>query len=293
MTDARSLWPCLMDVPLSLRWLAADGVRTRCLEAGDPDAPAIVCLHGIGGHAEAYARNLGVLAHDHRVLAYDLPGHGFSALTDRSYEIAGYTAHLEALLDAAGIDSAVLLGASLGGWISLAFAAERPERVRGLILAGAAGTEANPQLMQKIRSLQANAVGAPSHDSIRTRLEWLMHDVAAIPDDLVETRRRIYAQPHMAEAMERTLCLQDSAIRARNLVTEDVRAGIECPALVVWGDDDATGQAEVGRRLAESLPRGSFVEFAACGHWPQFEKADQFNRECAQFLGTLAAAAHH
>ena len=164
-TRRRGLWPAVMAPGLRFeqRWIEADGVSTRCLEAGAADAPPVVFLHGVGGHLEAFQRNLAAHAERFRVIAYDLPGHGLSSFVpDRSYEIDGYVRHLEAVLDRLGIGSAVLSGLSLGGWTAARFAAAWPSRVDALILNATGGaTGCDERVMADIRRLSSAAMRDP------------------------------------------------------------------------------------------------------------------------------------
>jgi 2-hydroxy-6-oxonona-2,4-dienedioate hydrolase len=281
-----AFWAAVEGTPISIGWREVAGVRTRILEAGDPAAPPLVLLHGTGGHAEAFVHNLAALARDHRVVAYDLPAHGWSDGPERSYEIAGYADHLAALLDELGIDAPVLVGQSLGGWVALLFAREQPQRVARLILVGPGGTTMNPAVMEKIRVDSRDAVDRPDVESVRRRVQLLMTDP---PDELVQTRLRIYSQPDAAEKMERILCLQEPEIRERNLVTDEQLRAVPQPALVVAGSADLVVPLEACEHIAAQLPAGELAVMEGCGHWPQFERPDEFNERVAAFLALAAA----
>jgi 2-hydroxy-6-oxonona-2,4-dienedioate hydrolase len=266
----------------------ADGVSTRCLEAGDPAAPCVVFLHGTGGHLEAFAKNVAVHAERYRVVAYDFPGHGGSAFVpDRSYEIDGYLQHLEALLDQLGIETAVLSGLSLGGWTAARYAARNPDRMAGLALNATGGATYDETVMAAIRDLTRDAVALPTLESVRRRLEWLMADPASVSDDLVETRFRLYRRPEMAEAMRAVLCLQEPDIRRRNMLPPEEWGAIACPTVVLWGDRDPTGTQDVARRIAAMIPGAELALLADCGHWPQFERPAAFNAAHLSFLESL------
>jgi 2-hydroxy-6-oxonona-2,4-dienedioate hydrolase len=120
-----------------VRYYAAAGVRTRSLEAGS--GPPLVLLHGTGGHAESWIRNVVPLGAHFRVYAIDMVGHGLSAKPPLDYTPRDYAAHLVAFLDAAGIARAHVTGESLGGWVALWLALDHPQRVDRLILNTAAG----------------------------------------------------------------------------------------------------------------------------------------------------------
>jgi 2-hydroxy-6-oxonona-2,4-dienedioate hydrolase len=288
-----ALWPAVMRAGLCFeqRWINVDGISTRCLEAGSADAPPLVFLHGIGGHLEAFHRNLAVHAARYRVVAYDLPGHGLSAFDpSRSYEIDGYVHHLGALLDTLGIERVALSGLSLGGWTAARFSAAAPDRVAALVLNGTAGATFDERVMADIKRLSSAAATAPGHDAVTARLRWLMADPAAVSEDLVEARRVVYAQPHMEHAMRSVLCLQEPEIRRRNLIAAEEWASIRAPTLVIWGAQDPTGPPAIAHRIAERVPDARVEVFERCGHWAQFEQADRFNAVQLEFLAAAYPA---
>lgn len=67
-TNFSSVWSDLRGVSFKQHYIDAGGIRTRCIESGDPSKPLVLALHGVGGHAEAYSRNFGrsFLVHRHR-----------------------------------------------------------------------------------------------------------------------------------------------------------------------------------------------------------------------------------
>ena len=274
-----SLWPELATGEFQMRFVDVAGVRTRCLQAGEgaPGAPPLVLLHGSGGHLEAYVRNLLPAARDHRVYAIDMLGHGFTAHPDRPYEIPDYVAHLIGFLDAMGIERAHISGESLGGWVAAWLASQHPQRVAKLLLNTAGGRTFDLEVMTRLRTLSMAAVEAPSMETIRRRLEWLFHDPAQIPEDLVEMRYRIYRQPGFAKAMESIMCLQLPEVRRRNMRADAMLQQIAAETLVVWTDHDPTGAVEVGQAFADLIPNARLEIMSDCGHWPQFEDPQTFN----------------
>jgi len=108
-----TVWLSLTGVPFAQRYYNAGGIKTRCVEAGEGDP--LILLHGIGGHAETYVRNLEAHAQHFRTMAIDMIGHGFTDKPDTPYTIPVYVKHLLDFMDAAGIKRAHLSGESLGG----------------------------------------------------------------------------------------------------------------------------------------------------------------------------------
>ena len=279
-----SLWPEMAAGEFALKTVDAGGVRTRYLEAGRRDAPAIVFVHGTGGHLETFNRNVFAHAAHFRVLALDMVGHGFSGKPDHPYEIHHYVKHLDDFLSAVGVDRAHLHGESLGGWIVAQYAIDHPARVDRLVLNTAGGLNTDEQVMQRVYNVTMNAVRNASLETVRKRLEWLVHDPREIPDDLVELRHAIYTQPGFERAMENILCLQFMDVRLRNVLTDESLARIRAQTLVVWTDHDPTAPVATGERFAKAIPAAQLVVLENCAHWPQWEAAERFNRLHIDFL---------
>ena len=286
-TNYSSLWLELLGVPFEQGYIDAGGVRTRYLHSGSVDKPALLFLHGTGGHAEAYARNLADHAKHFSTWSIDMVGNGLSDHSSDPLEISAYVEHLRTVLDALGIEKASLSGESLGGWVAARFAIEYPDRVEKLVLNTPGGHTAFPEIMQRIKTLSMAAVENPSWDRIKSRLEFLMLDKSKVVDDIVAVRQAIYSGPGMVDQMERTLILQDWEVRQRNLIQPEEWARIATPTLVLWTSDDPTASVEDGRRVAEMIPGAEFVVMDGCGHWPQWEDAPTFN---AIHIGFLTGA---
>lgn len=280
----QSVWSDLTGVPFSQGFVDADGIRTRYLSSGSHDQPLLLLLHGTGGHAEAYTRNLAAHGEHFWTVAIDLIGHGWSDKPDSGYEIADYGAHVLAVLKALGRARAHISGESLGGWVAAWVALHHPDKVDRVVLNTAGGWTAHPEVMERIKRLSMEAVRDPNPTRIRSRLEFLMHDTSKVNDDLVETRRAIYAQPGYVDVMEKILCLQDMDARRRNMFSDEETGHIAAPALVLWTSHDPTATPEEGRRIAGLLPDARFEVMNECGHWPQFEDAAKFNAIHLDFL---------
>lgn len=109
------------------------GVRLAYRAAGDPDAPPMVLLHGLGDDERAWHTVLPALATGHRVYALDLRGHGRSSHPGR-YAFELMRDDVLGFLDAAGVRRCVLVGHSLGGIVGLLVAAAAPHRLTHLVL---------------------------------------------------------------------------------------------------------------------------------------------------------------
>jgi 2-hydroxy-6-oxonona-2,4-dienedioate hydrolase len=274
------LWPEIASGALRLSYVDAGGIRTRYAEAGNPsDDEAVVFVPGTGGHPEAFIRNLLPHGERYRSIALDMIGHGYSDKPDHDYEIRHYVKHLLAFSNALGLKRIHLHGESLGGWI------DHPERVATLTLNTAGGLNTDPAVMQRVYTVTMKAVAEASPATVRARLEWLMNDPGRVTDDLVELRLAIYTQPGFLRAMEHILCLQNMDIRIRNVLTEKSLSRIGAPTLVIWTDHDPTAPVAIGERFCAAIPNAErLVVMQDCAHWPQWEKADEFNHLHLAFL---------
>jgi 2-hydroxy-6-oxonona-2,4-dienedioate hydrolase len=280
----RSVWRYLMDTEFRQGYVDALGLRTRFVEAGPPDAPPLVMLHGTGGHWETFSANLPVLAERFRCLAFDMLGCGFTDKPDRPYEIKDYVEHALAVLDVMGVERASFVGVSLGSWVTCRLALDAPERVDRIILNSPSGLLPLP----KSAAGEVNArrkvsrVANPSWTDIQGILEHLFYDPSSLVDDIVAVRQRVYSLP--GAQSDRNLTLFDPEVRQRNLLTNDEWAAISAPALIIAHVDAPDDYLRTGLAIAEMMPNATVAELHEVSHWPQFEQPDAFNALALDFL---------
>jgi 2-hydroxy-6-oxonona-2,4-dienedioate hydrolase/2-hydroxy-6-oxo-6-(2'-carboxyphenyl)-hexa-2,4-dienoate hydrolase len=277
----------------SVTFTDAGGWRTRALEAGDT-GDHLIMIGGLSGHVEGFVKNvLPLAARGLQVHVIDALGHGYTAKpTDVTYHAPVFTEHLLRFMDARGIDQAHLVGQSLGGWIGLYTAKTHPDRMAklvwatgaGVLLADEASQEVNVKVHQTVQERTAKAVGEPTYENVKARLEWLMADPATVTEELVQTRLAIYTLPDSRVAMPKLVQEQAGPENRQYLLTEEDLAALPHETLVIWTDKNPTSPVELGRRTAELLPHGSFTLIENSGHWPMFEQAEEFNQVVGDFL---------
>ncbi|WP_300681168.1 alpha/beta hydrolase [Nocardioides sp.] len=276
-----------------VRFYQAGPWRTRALEAGTGDRHVIL-LSGITGHVEGWSRNITDLAaQGFRVHAIDALGHGFTDKpTDVDYVAPTFAEHVIAFMDAAGIEQADIVGQSLGGWIMLYVAKAYPHRVgkmvhvtgAGILLDDEARAAEAANVGDQVASVTTKALEAPSRESVRQRLEWLMYKPETVTDELVETRYQIYCLPDSREAMPKLVAQAPGAANRPYMLTEADLAALPHETLILWSDHNPTTPPEVGRRAAEIMPNASFDMITDAGHWPMFEQPEAFNKVVGAFL---------
>lgn len=283
-TPAFSVWDELKGVEFEQGYLDAGGIRTRYLATGSSDQPLLLMLHGIGGHAETYLRNLAPHGEHFRTVSIDMVGHGWTDKPDVDYEMPVYADHILKVLNSLGAERAHISGESLGGWVATHMAVHHPEVVDRLVLNTAGGWTAHPEVMSRLKQLSNQAASEPTWDFIKERLEWLMYDKSMVFDDLVRTRQAIYEQTGYDATMRRIMCLQEMEIRQRNMFSEEQYNSISAPTLVIWTSHDPTATPEEGKQISDMIPNAKYVVLNECGHWPQYEDAETFNRVHLEFL---------
>jgi len=277
-----SMWSEFFGVTLRQHYVSVDGMRTRVLEAGE--GPALIFVHGTGGHLEAYVRNLRGLAENFRVITYDMLGHGLSDKPDRPYTIDVLSDHLVGLMDGLGVAGAHLSGESIGGWVAAWTAAHHPGRVDRLILNTPGNIANKPDVMQRVKESSLKAAQEPTPENVRSRLEWLFFDTSFVTDELVEVRGRIYRQDGFERAMENIVALQNPEIRKDFVWGPQWCGNIKAPTLLLWTDNDPTGGLDEAELLLEWIPGSRLHVITGAGHWPQWEKPEEFNQVHANFL---------
>ena len=272
----------------------AGGWLTRSIECGD-GGPAVVLLHGTGGHAEAFCRNVLPLAGaGYRVYAIDMLGHGYTAKPAGSrYRLDDYVEHLVRFLDEVTDAAAYLVGESLGGWVAMRAALAQPGRVRAIANVVGGGLRPVPPTEQELagwatlRDRGLAAISTPSWDTWQARMQWLVADPACMTDELIAVRQRIYQQPEM----QRSAAVIYDSVQQMLLGElpgaldsgEIGRVGV--PVLYLWTDHNPTTPARVAAAAHELTKDSELVVFADSGHWPQFEEPGRFNALVADYLG--------
>lgn len=256
--------------------IEAGGHSLNYLRLGTGEGTPIVLLHGFGGDLNNWLFNQPALAEQHDVIALDLPGHGRSSKDVGGGDMAMLRGALGAFLDALEIERAHLVGHSMGGALSLAFALDHPDRVAALTLVAPAGL--GPEInMDYIEGF----IGAGKRKEMKTALQLLVADAELISRDMVNDVLK-YKRLDGVEAGLRRLA--DGLFPDGRQQTLDGGAlgGLGMPIVVAWGEADQI--LPIGH--ADALPGSAKVErLSGIGHLPHMEAAAEVNRLIEETLG--------
>jgi 3-oxoadipate enol-lactonase len=250
------------------------------VEAGPRDGAPLVLLHSLGTDRRIWAGQLEALARDHRVLAVDSRGHGASGWA-APVDLAGWVADLDRVLAFAGIEEVTLAGLSMGGVQALAYAQQRGERVRALVLADTFA-ELEPALAERKTSELASLARE--------------HGMAALADAYVEETFTAGPRPAGAKAVRDAIArMPADAYVGSAEACFGARLGtglhrIAAPALVLWGTRDAKTPRPLAERLASGLPNAVLEEVPGAGHLANLENPRAFTRAVRAFLRDAGVA---
>ncbi len=268
------------------RRVVVEGREVNVIDSGGADRPAMVFVHGLSGTWQNWLLNIPAFLDTHRVIAPDLPGFGESPMPREEISIQGYARILDELLQALGVDSAVVVGNSMGGFVAAELALSFATRVERLVLVSAAGLSIEeyrrtPLLVgARVWAGTATWLGARGHSVVtrprarRLGLQLIVRYPEKLSPALTYELTRGTGTPGFVPAMEALL----------SYGFRDRLARIEVPTLVVWGRNDMLvprGDArEYVRLIGDNARREMFDD---TGHLSMLERPSRFNRLLASF----------
>ena len=245
----------------------------RYFEAGQ--GPAVILLHGLGGVKESWLGNFGALAAGYHVYAIDMIGFGHSDKPFLDYKIATFVDFLYAFMQTQNLGKATMVGNSMGGWVALDFAIQHPGMVDKLVLVDAAG----------LAWLRPVGVGVDQNPSslaaMRTLIESVFYDKKLVSDAAVQ---HVFID-RMRDNVGYTIHSTWAGFAATPQFEDAKLGSIHAPTLVMWGRQDELIPLASGEKLRDGIKGAKLVVFEQCGHIPQIEKTDEFNRALLEFLG--------
>ena len=245
--------------------------------------PDLTLLHSVGlSTRSGWREQIAPLAAHFTVLTYDFRGLGESGKGAEPLGVETYRQDLAALLAALGIARTALMGVSLGGFVAQASALARPDLVSALVLVSTtcrifAGNEA--RRAERNRRIRAEGMQAAASHQIESHFPPALQ--AARPD-LMEWYRRHY----LANDPENYIAIMEDLGRFDCC---DRLGAIDCPTLIVAGDQDATSVAgraplDSARILEQRIPGARLAVIEGANHYPQLDHTAEFNRTVLDFL---------
>ena len=243
----------------------------------DAKLPAVVFIHGgEQDHCVWVLQSRYLAHHGYAVLAVDLPGHGRSggAPLASIEDMAGW---IVALLDAAKLDAASLVGHSMGSLAALECAARHPERASRVALLGTAfPMRVSPDLLQATKDRESDARGMINI--------WSHSACAHYPGNPGPGSWVIGGNLRLMQRQKPGVLHADFAACDGYKTGFERAAQVKCPALFLLGARDAMAPERAGRDLARAVPNSTVVTLASAGHNLMGEKPDEVLDALLEFL---------
>ena len=257
------------------------GVRIAYRRAGQ--GPPLVLLHGIGGNAVQWVHQLGGLAGEFAVVAWDAPGYGGSDDPSGDWSMADYADCLAGLLDALDLERVHLLGQSWGGVLAQEFYRAHAGRVASLLLVNTFGAGMQPEA-ERQASLQARlrALETMTPAEMAARRAPLLVAPGAPASALTEGEAMM-AEIHPAGYRLAAIALAEADAR-------DVLPRIAVPTLIIVGDHDTVVPLVASKALRDAIPGAGFAVIEGTGHLSSQERPGAFNAIVRDFLRGISLA---
>jgi len=252
------------------------------LEGGSADAEPLVLLHGFGGDKDNWAMYAPEIVGKYRLIAPDLPGFGDNIRDiSRDYNMATQAARVRDFLDAMGIEKCHIGGNSMGGFVSLRFALDFPERVISLTLFNNAGVVGvNESELQKQAQAGKNPLEIHSADDVKRMLAFVAHKPMRVPGQF----RKIFYEDFAAhrELLDKIFwnLVEDGTVKPLN----DQLGQVTAPTLIIWGRHDQLIDVSCVKVLEEGIPIAESVVFEDVGHVPMIENPKATAARHLEFL---------
>lgn len=263
---------------------SSDGIRLHYEVLGRSGAPAVLMIQGLGADKHGWDMQRFVLAARYRVIAFDNRGAGRSDKPFGHYSLEQMADDAIAVLDAAGVETAHVVGASMGGAISQIVALQHQHRVRSLTLACTACRN-HPWRRELLTGWATHATERGMGAMTREAARWVIGPRSF--------RRLVPAFGWLGPlAMGRpthAFAAQVRAILATDESMADHLSEIMVPALVMVGNQDILTPRGDSEELAERLPNAELVVISGAAHGFMVEHATTFNRVLLDFLGRVTA----
>lgn len=265
-----------------------DGLRFhyRDWSSNKPNSPTLILLHGYTGHARSWDKFADQMSNAYRVLALDQRGHGETqwAPSDQ-YHTDDMVADLEKFVTALDLDDFALLGLSMGGLVSIAYAGTRPSGLNKLVIVDIAPDIARSGL----EGIRANVARSDLFDSVeeaydRARLDNPVppekHHYDRVRNSLMRTKNGQWTYRY-------DRALRDPEVNRIRMSPEQgwqAAAKINVPTLLVRGENSNILDGDVAKRFEKTVPECSVVEVAGSGHSVPLDKPEEFALVASHFL---------
>jgi pimeloyl-ACP methyl ester carboxylesterase len=269
------------------------GRSVNYVDIGSGEGPPVVFVHGLGGAWQNWLENLPRTALERRALALDLPGFGRSEMPLRDITISGYGRCVEEFCERLGLGEVVLVGNSMGGFVSAEVAIQFPSRVERLVLVSSAGITTTNLSRRPVQTWGRVAAAIGTYGAANSRaavarpglrhlsLAFVARHPSRLRADLCWEQIHASGTSGFRDALD---ALLDYDFRDR-------LGDIQCPTLLVWGHQDMLVPVNDAHEFERLIPNSRKVLMEDTGHVPMLERPATFNDQLLEFLAEPREAA--
>lgn len=269
------------------RSVTANGLKLHYLDWGKRGKPVLLLLHGLRGHAHSWDDFSAAMCQKYHVLALDQRGRGDSDWAkDGNYSTQAYVADLAGFCEALKLDSFILVGHSMGGRNSIAFASTYPEKLQKLFIVDI-GPTVDPRGANRIRQ---EIIDVPEEfDSFEAVVAY-MNKQNRYASDAVLRRRLQYATRELANGKigwRYDLAVREQMRKGTSTPPVDLWSmlpAITCPTVIVRAVDSDLLSPEVAEKMLQTLPNAQLVEVQRAGHMVFEDNPDGFLTAMRRYL---------
>lgn len=274
----------------SKRELQTDQGVLRYHEAGD--GPPLILLHGSGPGVTGwrnYRGNIGVFAERYHCYVLEFPGFGVSDPV-KGHPVLTAGSSVTRFMDAVGIESAPVVGNSMGGVVGVNLAIKKPDRVSKLVTIGGVGPNVfSPSPSEGLRLLQ-EFTDAPDRDKLIRWLNSMVFDRKLVTEELIEERWEAAINPDAQQTAQMMYGSAAFAMQQEFMAASDtppywsMMHKVACPTLLTWGRDDRVSPPDMAMVPMRLIPHAELHVFPNCGHWVMIEAKRAFESAVLEFL---------
>lgn len=259
--------------------IQTNGIQVTYLDEGPTNVLPVIFIHGFPFSKEMWEKQLLELHETHRVIAYDVRGHGESERGEAQFSIPQFADDLFSFMDTLKIEKAVIVGLSMGGYIALHAIQKQPNRIAGLILCdtqcAADSDEAREKRKKTIAFIQKNGLTVYAEESLKNlfapaSLTTNKDAVNFIKDTILKTPANNICNTLQALADRKETC--SSLVK------------IEVPVCILVGREDKLTPPELALNMHALIKGSSLHIIEEAGHLSNLENPDQFNAYLKTFL---------
>ena len=249
---------------------------------GDPGATPLIFLHGIGGAARAWRRQLATFGDHFRTIAWDMPGYGGSAPL-ASVSIAALAEALQQFIEQIGATKPILVGHSIGGMIVQKWLAQAPKLARAVVLA-----QTSPAFGKADGDWQKSFIAArlgplDRGETMKSLAPTLVKELVGDDPDPKGMELARECMGSVPEASYRAMMLALIGFDQRSTLKD-----ICVPTLLLSGSKDNNAPAPMMAKTATYIPASEYIELPGVGHLANLERPDAFDKALGSFVDSLA-----